>query len=101
MTKPPALICPTVHLNGTSRKELQANYRTAYEALERALDAMKAIAPHGRDYYPQDSKPVHGPVYLAARDQHDARVAAVAQVQRDILALHKSTREPADLDTFE
>lgn len=45
------MISPTVHLNGTSREELDKQYRHAVEMLDDAITALPA--PNGRDYYPQ------------------------------------------------
>ena len=43
---------PMVHLNGTSRDQLLDVREKAYYALLAAYDAVKGIAPNGRDYYP-------------------------------------------------
>lgn len=47
------MILPSIHLNGTAGADLLAGYREAHEALTRAITAVSAAAPHGRDYYPQ------------------------------------------------
>lgn len=88
------LLVPTVHSNGTSRKALQDALRSAIYALDNALELLGETAPHGRDYYPQDGAGVHGKVWLAAREQHDARLQAVAQVQRDLGEVYAAI-EPA------
>lgn len=63
-----ANIKPTIHLNGTSPKELLELYRNAYRAVNAADAALDAAGPNGRDYYP------HGPgVISQAIDEHYAR----------------------------
>jgi len=47
------LAVPTVHLNGTSRRELLEQICTALTALQEAEAAVRRASPHGRDYYPQ------------------------------------------------
>ncbi len=44
---------PTIHLNGTGRKALLAEYSAAREAVEKAFDALAATTCNGRDFYPQ------------------------------------------------
>jgi hypothetical protein len=45
---------PTVHLNGTSGEHLAQAAADAYAAVQAAAEALKAVYPNGRDYYPQD-----------------------------------------------
>lgn len=57
---------PTIHLNGTGRDTLLAEYRDAYRALNAARDAFCATTCNGRDFYPQ------GPdAYSRARTERD------------------------------
>jgi hypothetical protein len=79
------LVVPTVHLNGTSRKELQRQLRDAHEAIGTALDKLRMATPHGRDYYPQGD----GAITLARR-AHDARCAKLAEVQNELFAIWES-----------
>jgi hypothetical protein len=73
------MMIPTVHLNGTSRKELVQQYLTAREALRRALDALFLAHPHGRDYY------VQGPDALKrAEAEHRARVQKLTEVHDEL-----------------
>jgi hypothetical protein len=66
---------PMVHLNGTSRDDLLDVREKAYFALSEAFDALRQIAPNGRDYYP------YGPGALeAAIDLNMSRMAAVQKV---------------------
>jgi hypothetical protein len=60
------MIYPTVHLNGTSKKDLIEQWEKAHDKLAEALQLLKDATPHGRDYYLQ------GPnVIFEAVGQHD------------------------------
>jgi hypothetical protein len=55
---------PTVHLNGTSFTELRDGYAAAYDAIEKACNALAQAELNGRDFYPQ------GPsAYSQAREE--------------------------------
>lgn len=80
------MILPTIHLNGTSVKNLAEDNDRAYAALIEAIDALAQTAPNGRDYYPQgdiDGKPA---LYVA-QDQHSERMAMLLQVKRELEAI--------------
>jgi hypothetical protein len=62
-------------LNGTSKDDLLAGYRKAIEA----LDAMKEIAPNGRDYYPKGPDAI-----LEAKEDHSYRLKKILEVKRQI-----------------
>jgi len=47
------MMMPTIHINGTSAKELLEQLRNASVAVREARGALQQAAPHGRDYYPQ------------------------------------------------
>ncbi len=47
------MITPTIHLNGTSKDEIIAQYEAANVALGAALRTLIDTAPNGRDYYTQ------------------------------------------------
>ena len=58
---------PTVHLNGTSATDLRDGYAAAYDAIDKAIDALAKAELNGRDFYPQ------GPdAYYQARKERDA-----------------------------
>lgn len=78
------LIVPTVHLNGTGRKELVNQLSASVLALDKALEVMAKAAPHGRDYYPQDNGAIMGPTYLKAAEAHRQRVAKVYEVREEL-----------------
>jgi hypothetical protein len=73
---------PTVHLNGTSRGELQTQLETALGALRSAIESLQDAAPHGRDYY------VQGPLaYELATVEHVNRLTKLKAVAEDLQAL--------------
>ena len=79
------MIFPTVHLNGTSGDDLLSQTTDAMLALSTALDALKIMGPHGRNYY------VQGPrVIDAAMDEHIARIEKLEAVQADLVAISQS-----------
>lgn len=76
------LIHPTVHLNGTSQRELLQGYVDAIRALREAERAMAQAAPNARDYY------VKGPdVVREAMRQHADRMVKLAEVISDLEAI--------------
>lgn len=52
-TKQTPKALPTIHLNGSSPKDLFENAREALGALRKAISAVEGTGPNGRDYYPQ------------------------------------------------
>jgi len=58
---------PTIHLNGTSFTSLRDGYAAAYDAIDKAMEALGNAELNGRDFYPQ------GPdAYYQARKERDA-----------------------------
>ncbi len=55
---------PTVHLNGTSFTDLRDGYAAAYDAIEKAIDALAQAELNGRDFYPQSPS-----AYSQAREE--------------------------------
>ena len=89
LTTPPRtpMTKPTIHMNGTSAKDLLEQYRTAMEALSAAGDALAKCGPNGRDYYPQ------GPDAIGtAMDEHRSRRLRLEAIYDEIteLAIHCS-----------
>jgi hypothetical protein len=76
---------PTVHLNGTSRAELQKQYEEAHTAIEHAITALAHAAPNGRDYYPQGAH-----AYGIAAREHESRVERLRNVQAELYAIYES-----------
>lgn len=77
------MMIPTVHLNGTGKKNLLDELEVAYAKIGEALDALRQVTVHGRDYY------VQGPhAYGQARTEMDARLTALETVRKDVLDMH-------------
>jgi len=76
------LVHPTIHLNGTGRDSLVAEWEKAWDACESAFEALKRTAPNGRDYYPQGSDALE-----KAIEQHRDRLRKIQSVQDDLQAL--------------
>jgi hypothetical protein len=79
---------PTVHLNGTGKKNLLEELEIAHGAVNTAIDALRQVTVHGRDYYVQGEH-----AYGQARTEMDARLAALAAVQDDLLNLHVAIQQ--------
>lgn len=73
---------PTIHLNGTSRESIKDALRAAHDAIEPAIRALQATAPHGRDYYTQPAGN-----FEKARAEHCARLDALTGIQQDMALL--------------
>lgn len=73
------LMIPSVHMNGTSRNELQGQLFNARKAIRTAIEALSAACPHDRDYYVQS--PTAGPL---ARTQHRDRLRRLISVQSEL-----------------
>lgn len=74
------MMLPTVHLNGTSREALLEQTRTAYGAVQDALEAVAQAAANARDYY------VQGPdAYNTARREHDERLDRLRSVMTELM----------------
>jgi hypothetical protein len=66
----PMATVPTVHLNGTGFTNLRDGYAAAYDAIDKAMEALGNAELNGRDFY------VQGPAaYSQARAERDAAFA--------------------------
>jgi hypothetical protein len=84
----PALIFPTIHLNGSSKERLLEQLQAARAAGTDFVQCLEAMTPHDRDYYPQ------GPdAGKQARDQHHDRLHAVYVVQDELNRLYRNIME--------
>jgi hypothetical protein len=71
-----ATIAPTIHLNGTSGKDLWNEYHAAYEATKNSIDALCNATCNGRDFYPQ------GPAaFSQARSERDGALQKLREVK--------------------
>lgn len=64
----PMATIPTIHLNGTGFTTLRDEYAAAYDAIDKAIDALADATMNGRDYYPQPE----GAFYKARNERRAA-----------------------------
>ena len=50
---------PTIHLNGTGKDTLTAEYYAAYKAIKTAVETLAAATSNCRDFYPQGVDAYH------------------------------------------
>lgn len=70
---------PTVHMNGTSRHALLDDIEEATNSLLIAQNALRAMSPNGRDYYPQGPDAIQ-----TAMDEHQVRIDRVRAVREEL-----------------
>lgn len=76
---------PTIHLNGTSGKDLEESYGNAADKLEDFCEAWGQIEFNARDYY------VQGPeAYTAARKERDEAAAKIREVRAYLQRIRES-----------
>lgn len=73
------LLTPIVNHNGTSRGDLVRQRIIASSALDGAIDALKGMAPHGRDY------PSGPDAFNTDRDIHWTRIGALAALREALI----------------
>ena len=76
------MMTPTIHLNGTSKRELLEQQLTAMNAVSAARAALAAAAPNGRDYYPQGNEAIQH-----ALDEHATRLGYLETVFAELEAI--------------
>ena len=79
MIDKPSLMIPTVHLNGTSQRDLLEQLSDANHALHEAGRKLAAACPNGRDYYPQGVDAI-----LLAMTQHELRMRKLREIADEI-----------------
>jgi len=70
---------PTVHLNGTSKEQLLADYGAAVTKLRTAIDAVANAWPHPRDYYTQGGNTIDLAIH-----QHQDRLKRLRSVLAEL-----------------
>lgn len=73
------MMTPTVHLNGTSKGELERQLENAVAKVREAIEALIDAAPNARDYYPQGSD-----AFATAQSEHRTRCASLARVRGEL-----------------
>ena len=81
------VIAPSVHLNGTSKKELVEQLRSSVSILESAIEVMKEASPHMRDYYVQKDGDA---IFQIARDNHYNRIAKVEAIIQEYHEIYEA-----------
>jgi hypothetical protein len=77
---PVDVAAPTVHLNGTSRKELVEQLAEGWRKTSEAMTALQNGAPHARDYYIQTNPDA----YNIARAQHSDRLRRLQSIKDEL-----------------
>ena len=72
------LMVPSVHLNGTAKKDLIEQILDVIRQLRKVQAAMAEATPHGRDYYVQTSQAIH-----QAMSQHVVRAHTINELITD------------------
>ncbi len=71
------LAVPTVHLNGTSKADLESQYLTALEMINAAYGVVRLAYPNQRDYYVH---PDGDAAFALAKKQHIERLEKLAEM---------------------
>jgi hypothetical protein len=85
MSRETTIAIPTIHLNGTSGDELQAQYSHAHDSLATALRQVREAAPNARDYYVQSSD-----AWRQTYAEHEARVKALTTVLDELATINEA-----------
>ncbi len=88
-----ALLIPTVHMNGTSRDELEKQLRDASDAIRKAMAVLHKACPNDRDYYVRSQD-----AGLAARAQHRSRMQRLESVRQELEAIFMAMQNNRNLD---
>ena len=85
------MIRPIININGSSAFDLIDQRRNAMDALLEAIDALKQVAPNGRDYLGQYD------LLAADRTLHFDRLSALHTLREELLdeALYIQQQEKA------
>ena len=73
---------PSIHLNGTSKKDLFDAHLAAWEKLGEGLDALSGCLPNARDYYPQGDD-----AYRDARAQYQSVRERLEAIRAEVEAM--------------
>ena len=87
----PTVTLPTLHMNGDSADELKRQIDAALDAGRAFEDALRAMTPNARNYYPQGDHAAH-----AARTEHEARRGKVSGILAELQRIQVSIYDQAD-----
>jgi hypothetical protein len=76
-------LTPIIHMNGTGKETLAADYKAAHQAVKAALEAVASITVHGRDYYVKTD----GLTYENARQGRADMVVQLDQIAQRLQAV--------------
>jgi hypothetical protein len=79
---------PTIHLNGTSAKDLWVGYEAAYDTVRAAQEALGKIEFNARDYYVQDAD-----AFTKARDHRNEQFIKLVDIEEYLLQHLLSLRD--------
>ena len=68
-----------IHMNGTGKTALEAEYKTAYQAVKAAFAAVAAVTVHGRDYYIGEPG-----AYYQAREARDVMLRSLDDIRNEL-----------------
>ncbi len=77
-----AMLIPTVHMNGDSKKTLEEDNLAAYRAIVGAMEVIAKACPNGRNFYPQGD----GAIYQAIAE-HQRRLEALEVIRLEYEAI--------------
>ena len=77
------MMIPSIHLNGTSQKELLEQVRNAVVSISASYEILCLATPHGRDYYPQGQE-----AYTKANFDHIERIGKIKAVHDELVKLY-------------
>lgn len=78
-------ITSTIHLNGTSKEDLDCQIFRVRQALDCAIMAIEKAGPNARDYYPQEKG-----AFLIAQNEHRGRIERLVGVAKELEAIHEA-----------
>lgn len=80
---------PTIHINGTSREELERSFMEAAAAVQHAISMLHETAPNQRDYYVQQPD-----AFSVAVAEHDDRIQRLQGIYDELVQLYESMEGP-------
>jgi hypothetical protein len=87
------MLKPAIHLNGTSRRQLTAEYANAILRLNEAKRALQDVTVHGRDYYILPDNGSGRSNIVVAMDEHADRLARIESVLDEITEIYNAIQE--------
>lgn len=86
---------PVINMNGSDGAALLAQYITAQKAVATAMNAIRAIDCHGRDYQTITTPRNAG---LTAREEHEERLRKLSTVHYELELISRSVERQLTAD---